>query len=205
MGYRSGYAITTGGNNVANGYETLRYNKTGYGNVAVGYYAAQNATSSLNKITNDFIYYYEKGFRANKIGIPVGKWNGWVPYEIGVEAYYRRDISKRLAKKALIACKDFFTGKGINSGATNYSYVDLLKASGDDQNNLSSDIISNLELAENAINILNADFRSHLDSDGDNIPMMNAYDAIQNVVVLLKVDMLAALTIDTDYADSDGD
>ena len=27
------------------------------------------STSSIKKVTNDFIFYYEKGFRANKIGI----------------------------------------------------------------------------------------------------------------------------------------
>ena len=30
------------------------------------------ASSSINKVVNDFIYYFEKGFRANKIGIPAG-------------------------------------------------------------------------------------------------------------------------------------
>jgi hypothetical protein len=51
------------------------------------------ATSSINKLTNDFIYYYEKGFRANKIGIPAGVFSGSTLLD-RVEAYYRRDISK---------------------------------------------------------------------------------------------------------------
>ena len=33
---------------------------------------SNTATSSLNKLVNDFIFYYEKGLRANKIGIPAG-------------------------------------------------------------------------------------------------------------------------------------
>ena len=33
---------------------------------------ANTSTSSANKLINDFIYYYEKGFRANKVGIPAG-------------------------------------------------------------------------------------------------------------------------------------
>ena len=36
------------------------------------------ATSSINKLTNDFIYYYEK-VRANKIGIPAGFSNDVLP------------------------------------------------------------------------------------------------------------------------------
>lgn len=30
------------------------------------------ATSSINKLTNDFIFYFEKGLRTNKFGIPAG-------------------------------------------------------------------------------------------------------------------------------------
>ena len=33
-------------------------------------------TSSLNILTNDFIYYFEKGLRTNKVAIPVGYFSG---------------------------------------------------------------------------------------------------------------------------------
>ena len=33
------------------------------------------ATSSINLIINDFIFYYEKGYRAYKFGIPAGIWS----------------------------------------------------------------------------------------------------------------------------------
>ena len=39
----------------------------------------------------------------------------------------------------------------------------------------------------------------------DNTKMTNAYDALQTVVVLLKVDMLQAFNISVDYVDADGD
>jgi len=163
--------------------------------------SGNSATSSFNKLTNDFVYYYEKGFRANKIGIPVGKWNAWAPYQAGVEARYRKDISKRLAQKALISCKDFFTGKSMLTGATGYSYVDFL-ADHEDQT-LSNDILSKMELAKTAVDILDNNFISHL--TGNNSPMIDAYDAIQQVVPLLKVEMFGVLQVDPDYADSDGD
>ena len=35
--------------------------------------------------------------------------------------------------------------------------------------------------------------------------MLNTYDELQDVVVLLKVDLLFFLEITVDYADSDGD
>ena len=35
--------------------------------------------------------------------------------------------------------------------------------------------------------------------------MLSSYDELQKVVVLLKVDMLQAFDISTDYVDADGD
>jgi len=159
------------------------------------------AVSSLNILTNDFIYYYEKGLRANKIGIPCGRWNGFQIYEIGVEAYYRADISKTLSLASLNACKDFFIGKGINSGVSGFSYADLLSENGD--GNLSVSIINALNQAETVISSLDENFRTQLLQD--NLSMLDAYDALQAVVPLLKVQMLSALTITVDYEDSDGD
>ena len=54
------------------------------------------ATSSINKLTNDFIYYYEKGFRANKIGIPAGVFSNDVLPD-RVEAYYSKIYSTDIA------------------------------------------------------------------------------------------------------------
>ena len=160
------------------------------------------ATSSLNLLTNDFIYYYEKGLRANKIGIPSGKWNNYQIYEIGVEAYYRKDISKQLALEALSACKDFFTGVGFNSNTIDgQSYVDYLTNNGDAD--ISADIISGLDLAKDKINNLDNNFRLQLLND--NSSMLEAYDALQQVVVDLKTDMLISLQITVDYVDADGD
>jgi hypothetical protein len=163
---------------------------------------ANTSTSSLNLLTNDFIYYYEKGLRANKVGIPCGKWNNYEIYEIGVEAYYRKDISKRLALESLSACKNFFTGVGFNSNTIDgQSYVDYLANNGDVD--ISTDIISGLELAKDKINNLDDNFRLQLLND--NSSMLEAYDALQQVVVDLKTDMLISLQITVDYVDADGD
>ena len=160
------------------------------------------ATSSLNLLTNDFIYYYEKGLRANKIGIPCGKWNNYKIYEIGVEGYYRRNISKRLTLEALSACTKFFNGIGFNSDTiSGISYVDYLEEKGNPD--ISVDIIKGLDLAKSSINSLNNDFRIQLLTD--NLSMLEAYDAVQKVVIDLKTDMLISLQITVDYNDSDGD
>ena len=39
----------------------------------------------------------------------------------------------------------------------------------------------------------------------DNVKMLQAFDELQKLVVLLKVDMMQALSISVDYVDSDGD
>lgn len=158
------------------------------------------ATSSMNMLTNDFIYFYEKGLRSNKIGIPCGYLSG-VIYPIGIEAYYRGNISKRLALKALNSCQDFFIGKGINSGGSGFSYDDILIVTG--YTDLSADIIDNLASAEIEINNLNDDFRQQIIDN--NTSMENARIALHTVVTLLKTEMLFALDMDVDYADSDGD
>ena len=163
---------------------------------------ANTSTSSLNLLTNDFIYYYEKGLRANKIGIPSGKWNDYKIYEIGVEGYYRKNISKRLALEALSACKNLFTGIGFYTDTIGgQSYVNYLTYN--DDADVSIDIINGLDLAKAKIDNLNDDFRFQLLTN--NLSMLEAYDALQHVVVDLKTDMLISMQITVDYVDADGD
>jgi hypothetical protein len=57
--------------------------------------------------------------------------------------------------------------------------------------------------SELALENLNEDFVQQLSSD--NLPMMEAYDELQSVVVLLKTDLLINLSITVDYVDADGD
>jgi len=165
-------------------------------------------TSSLNMLTNDFIYYYEKGFRANKIGIPAGVWSGDLPQN--VEAYYKSNISKLLAIEALNASKNFFLGKHYGSqvdGEGLYDYLGYL----DDTNysdssmfvGLNDDIISSFDNSMQKLMLLNDNFALQIQTD--NIKMLEAYDAIQEGVVRLKTNMLSILGISVDYFDADGD
>jgi len=39
----------------------------------------------------------------------------------------------------------------------------------------------------------------------DNLKMLETYDALQEIVLLLKVDMMKTLNIQVDYIDADGD
>lgn len=159
------------------------------------------ATSALNKLVNDFIFYYEKGLRANKFGIPAGVFSA-NPLPEKVEALYNKKVSKELALEALSAVQDVFEGKYKgNATATRSSYKQYLEAL--DRNDLASSITSQIEVARTQINTLDSNFYNQVNSD--NTQMLKSYDELQKVVVMMKVDMLQAFNINVDYVDADGD
>ena len=163
------------------------------------------ATSAVNMMVNDFIFYYEKGFRANKFGIPAGVFSS-APIPENVEAYYS-GYSKDLSIEAIGAIKDLFIGRHPFNG-TVYSGSSLKSIlldldSNEGQNNLANKIESKIDVAINKINSLEENYYNQIQND--NNKFLQTYDAIQEVVVLLKVDMLQLLSINVDYVDADGD
>ena len=143
--------------------------------------SGNTATSSLNMLINDFVYYYEKGFRANKIGIPAGRWSSINPQN--VEAVYKQDISKALAMEALLACKNFFMGNHFGdaevTGEGLYDYLAYL----DDTNysdsemfvGLEDDIIQAFDNSMQKIELLNDNFFAQINTD--HFKMLAAFDA----------------------------
>ena len=162
------------------------------------------ASSSINKVVNDFIYYFEKGFRANKIGIPAGVFSD-KPLPDRVEAYYGKNYSKILALEATNAVNYFFNGNYSNDteskGLSIKDYLDYLEA--DKEEKLSEKINSQLEKIKTKVSELNTNFSEQVSQE--NLKMLIAYDVIQANVVFLKVDMLQVLNISVDYVDADGD
>ena len=162
------------------------------------------ASSSINKVVNDFIYYFEKGFRANKIGIPAGVFSD-KPLPDRVEAYYGKNYSKILALEATNAVNYFFNGNYSNDteskGLSIKDYLDYLEA--DKEEKLSEKINSQLEKIKTKVSELNTNFSEQVSQE--NLKMLITYDVIQANVVFLKVDMLQVLNISVDYVDADGD
>jgi hypothetical protein len=122
-------------------------------------------TSSLNILTNDFIYYFEKGLRTNKVAIPVGYFSGGNILPEKIEAYYSsknsfEEVSKDLAKEALIASENLFVGKSSNgsTGASLKTYLDYLHSNDVTKENLSPIIINNFQKANDALDQLNKIF-----------------------------------------------
>ena len=161
------------------------------------------ATSAFNMLTNDFVFYFEKGIRTNKIGIPAGRFST-SPLPDRVEAYYSsknsiEDISKILALESRKAAEDLFLGRSSNGdlGPSYKSYLDYLET------DLGSTLVSKLDAAETSLNDLDSNFINQINTD--NNKMLLAFDALQTIVVNLKTDMLSNFNIAVDYVDADGD
>jgi uncharacterized iron-regulated protein len=162
------------------------------------------STSSINKLINDFIYYFEKGYRTNKIGIPAGIWsNSTLPDR--VEAYHGKTYSKTLALEATLAIDNFFNGRHSNdiesSGLSIGEYLNYIESDQDEK--LAAKINEQLEKIKVKLGELNNDFSEQVSQDNNS--MLTTFDVIQVNVYLLKVDMLQKLNISIDYVDADGD
>ena len=68
---------------------------------------------------------------------------------------------------------------------------------------ISTAIITKFTDSEQLINILEDNFFSQVTTNNNH--MVDVFDKLQEGVVLLKTDMLSALSISVDYIDADGD
>jgi predicted lipoprotein len=158
------------------------------------------STSSVNKLINDYIFYYEKGLRANKFGIPSGIFSSTTLPE-KVEGRYKNNVSKELALVALTAVQNLFEGKHYNSSTTGLSFKSyLIKLNRTD---IATSTSNQFNTAAAQVETLENSFASQIDID--NTAMTRSYDELQKAVILLKVDMLQAFNVNVDYVDADGD
>ncbi len=161
-----------------------------------------SATSSLNKLVNDYLFYYEKFLRAGKVGIPAGVFSG-NPLPNKVEGLYSETNSKFLFLAGLSGSKEFFLGSSSYSdeiGESLKSYIEYLDQDG---NNLSGRILAQFDVIQSKANGLEDNFVQQIEMD--NVKMLETYDELQKNVILLKVDMLQTLNIKVDFVDADGD
>ena len=161
-----------------------------------------SGTSSVNKMVNDYLFYYEKALRAGKVGIPAGIFSG-NPLPHTIETRYSEDMAKPLFLEALNATRDFFNGNSAQgNGPSLRAYLDHLNTikDGEDLGLLIDDQFESALLAASG---LNDSFYNQIESD--NSAMLALYDELQKNVILLKVDMLQALNINVDFVDADGD
>ncbi|MEO9967003.1 MAG: imelysin family protein [Reichenbachiella sp.] len=163
-----------------------------------------SATGAVNKLTNDYIFYFEKHLRASKVGVPAGVFSG-TPDATDVEAYYSTSFSKALFKEALAASEAFFNGRHFGSGTLGSGFSDYLN------------YLNTIKEGPDLVEIINDQFSVIASTSdqladsfsdqikNDNTLMLNTYDELQTNVISFKIDMLQALNIKVDYVDADGD
>jgi predicted lipoprotein len=165
--------------------------------------------SSFGIVINAYVLHFERYIRTGKIGIPSGATiaSSGVPHPEKVEAFYKRDISLLLAKNAHQAVHDFFQGKNVLTGADGPSfqtYLDALNAKDMTSGKLLSVIIDEQFAVVSAkLNALSSSLYDQVQND--NQAMIDTYDAMQQMVRILKVDMTSAMSITITYTDNDGD
>ena len=153
-----------------------------------------SATASLNKLANDFVFYYEKALRAGKIGIPAGVFSG-SPLKDKVEARYHGEASKGLFLESLNATQDFFNGKEFKGAASGKSkekglngYLEYLKSEKAGKS-LAKLINDQFDAArKSAVNLMD---NLSKQVATDNSKMLQTYDALQKNVVSMKTDMFS--------------
>lgn len=149
-------------------------------------------SDAANQMVNDFLFYYEKFLRAGKVGIPAGVFSG-DPLSDLVEAPYSGIHSKDFLLEALDAVETFF-----NANSSLSSYLAFMNKA-----DVATEINEYWDNARALILDLDPNLRQQVITD--NSKMLEVYDELQKAVVLLKVDMLQALSIQVDYVDADGD
>ncbi len=155
--------------------------------------SGSSATSSVDKIVNDYIFHYEKHLRAGKVGIPAGVFSNDI-LEDKVEAFYKGDLSKTLLVANLEAMQNIFN-------KTFKTYIDALST---EAPGLSTLINTQFSTAFTAISTLDSNLSTAVSST-DNTAVLKAYDELQKNVVFFKIDMVQAMGITIDFVDADGD
>ena len=170
------------------------------------------ATSSFNLLINDYIYYIEKGFREPKLVKPAGLRADVDSNTDNLESRFNPSITKVLYEASFDAIVKIYNGTPFSSEKVTpvglNTYLDDLNATitldnGDEvslSSYISETLIKNIKTKNTS---LNSDFSSHIENDTG--PMNNAFVAIQELVVAIKVNVLEAFSVDVDYVDSDGD
>ncbi|WP_339756767.1 imelysin family protein [Algoriphagus aquimarinus] len=163
--------------------------------------------SSTASLVNAYVLYYERHVRSGKFGIPSGATiaSAGTPNPDKVEAYYKKDISGKLAKTAQLAFSNFFNGiANGKQGPSLKSYLNSIDAKDPSTGKLLSEYINEqFSIIENLVEALSDDYYYQIETDNE--AMVKVYQEMQKAVRILKVDMTSAMSITITYTDNDGD
>ena len=170
-----------------------------YGSVATG--------TSISLMVNALNKHYEYYIRRGKFGLPLNVFDQFTqdvdPHL--VECYYYGQ-SLPFAIKAVESLQNFVNGCAYNNSEDNLTgFDDYLDNVGAQHSgiNLSTKINNQFEEILTALNGLNDPLSDEIQTNKAQAD--DAYDKLQALVPLLKVDLTSALGVTITYADNDGD
>ena len=158
--------------------------------------SGSSATASVDRLVNDYIFYYEKFLRAGKVGIPAGVFSR-TKNPNTVEALFSGQ-SRTLFLEAVSAVNDFFEGKGTINGPSLRQYSAAIG-----RTDLGEAVTSRFDTVKDKASRLDANFSTQVEVD--EAAMKDIFDELQRNVVSLKSDLLSVLNIRVDFVDADGD
>lgn len=163
--------------------------------------------SSIGELLNSYVRNWEKTLRNFRIGFPAGlainnRLDGPSPSK--VEMPYGKS-SLMLAKTSASAFQSVFIGSTMegNNGPGFDDYLNSIDAKDSDGNPLSETIKKNFDLVNNEFNTINGPLYDAVSNQGP--ALESTFNAIQNQIRFLKVDMLSSMGVQITYADNDGD
>lgn len=148
---------------------------------------SSDASGAVNKLVNDYVFYFEKYLRTDKIGIPAGVFSGTSDAD-AVEGNYVNDQSKVLFNQALNSSVNFFNGIHFGGSTDGISLDDYLDYVNEIQNaeNLSDIINDQFVVIEQKATLLDDSFSNQVEND--NTLMFDTFDELQvNVINMLSL------------------
>lgn len=161
--------------------------------------AGVDVGSSLGQLINAFILHYERFIRDGKIGIPAGVRSANIPRPSAAEAFYG-GYSVELAIENMRTVSRLYFGNSLN-GEQGLGLNDNLIAL--DAQDLADNTGTELNEAIASLEALSDPLSAQIETDND--PVLNAFQEMQDLVVLMKADMASRLGISITFQDNDGD
>ncbi|MGB1247413.1 MAG: imelysin family protein [Chitinophagales bacterium] len=168
-----------------------------WNNSYLAQFKSQNGTdvgSSLGMLVNEINLDFETHIRDGKIGIPLGVRSLGTPQADKTEAFYSGN-SIALAKESIAQLKELYLGK------TGLGLDDNLRALKRDD--LAQNIEAKFDEITATLNQIDGVLSDAVINDQADVQV--AYNKMQQMIVLLKVDLSSALGVLITYQDNDGD
>lgn len=166
--------------------------------------------ASFDKLANDFVNYTERAFRENKIATPSGKRNG-VKKPEAVESFYSSENAKALFLEAYKTIQAIYYGNSFSDNTEGQGiddYLTFLETTVFDTEarqtkTMNAFVAERFSAIDAIVATLDNNFVTQVETN--NLDLLETFNKIQQFVTLYKTNIISALDVRIDFADSDGD